>query len=282
MNTYINIELLLEGATYILMYFILIFLAKWVKGFFSKFSLDEELTIKDNYAVAVSVTGYFVGITFVYIGALDGPSYDFSYDVLMVSSYSLAGIVLLNLTRLVNDKLILYKFSPTKEILHDQNPGTGAVEAGLYIASGLVIAGAIHGEGGSPLTAFVFFLIGQICLIIFAFLYTWLTPFDVHDEIEQDNVAAGLGFSGGMIAIGIIIMKAVSGDFEGWIPDLTRLGIDIAIVFVYLAGVKLIFDRFILRHSNMVTEIVSDRNIGVGLLEMFMSICFSAVLAYLV
>ena len=282
MSTYFHTELLLEGATYILLYFIIIFLAKWVKGFFSQFNLDEELTLKDNYAVAVSVTGYFVGITFVYIGALDGPSYDFTQDVLLVSSYSVAGIVLLNLTRLVNDKLILFKFSPTKEILHDQNPGTGAVEAGLYIASGLIIAGAIHGEGGSPLTALVFFLIGQICLIIFSFLYTWLTPFDVHDEIEKDNIAAGLGFSGGMIAIGIIIMKAVSGDFVGWVPDLTRLGIDIAIVFVYLAGVKLIFDRFILRHSNMITEIVNDRNIGVGLLEMFISICFSAVLAYLV
>jgi len=271
----------ISGGTYILIYVILFFLAKWVKGFFSNFNLDEELTIKDNYAVSVSASGYFLGITIIYIGVLDGPSYDFTQDVIEVAGYSLAGIVLLNLTRLINDKLILYKFSPNKEIIVDQNPGTGVVEAALYIASGLIIAGAIHGEGGGPLTAFIFFVLGQVSLIIFSLIYARLTPYDVHEEIEKDNVAAGLGFAGGLIAIGIIVMKAVSGDFTGWGYDLAKLGIDVAIVLVYLAGVRLIFDRFVLRNSNLVTEIVADKNIGAGLMEMFVSICFSVVLAYL-
>jgi len=271
----------LSGATYILLYVIFFFLAKWIKGFFSQFNLDEELTLKDNNAVSVSASGYFIGITIVFIGALDGPSFDFVQDIIEVVAYTLAGIVLLNLTRIINDKLILYKFSPNKEIIHDQNPGTGAVEAGMFIASGLIIAGAIHGEGGGPLTAFIFFLLGQISLIIFALLYARLTPYDVHDEIEKDNIAAGLGFAGGMIAIGIIVMKAISGDFTSWSYDLAKLGIDVALVFVYLIGIKLIFDRFVLRNSNLVTEIVTDRNLGAGLLEMFVSICFSAVLAYM-
>ena len=272
---------ILVGLSYIMIYIIIFFLAKWIKHWFSSFHLDEELTLKDNYAVAVSASGYFIGITIVYIGALDGPAHGFVNDVLEVVGYSLGGILALNLARLINDRFILYSFSPTKEILHDQNPGTGAVEAGAYIASALIIAGAIHGEGGGPLTATVFFLLGQLCLVLFSLLYIRLTPYDVHDEIEKDNIAAGLALSGGLISIGIIVMKAVSGDFVGWVEDLTTLGLDVAVVFVYLIGVRLVFDRFFLRKSDLVTEIVKDRNIGAGLLEMFISICFSIVLAYI-
>jgi len=270
---------LINGG-YILLYVLIFFFAKWLKGLFSSYRLDEQLTAYDNNAVSVSVAGYFIGITAIFIGALSGPTIGLWEDYASVTGYALAGILLLNLTRLLNDRLILYKFSVDKEIIRDQNAGTGVIEAAIYIATGLIIGGAVHGEGGGPLTALVFFLIGQLCLILFGLIYERMSPYSVHDEVEKDNVAAGLGFAGGLIAIGIIVMNAVSGAFNGWGTDLTALGLDILVVFVYLIVVRLIFDKFVLRNSNLNTEIVEDQNLGAGLLEMVVAICFSVVLLF--
>ena len=290
---------LLVNVGYLFAYILLFFLSKWLKGLFSSYNLDEQLTEYDNNAVSVSAAGYFIAVTIIFLGAIaDTPqavislegaerivrdidlSKDTLADFMIVIGYAVGGIFLLMLSRIINQRAILYKFSVDKEIIKDQNPGTGAVEAGAYIASALIIAGSIHGEGGGPLTAIVFYAIGQICLILFAILYAKLTPYSVHDEIERDNVAAGLGFAGGLISIGIILMRAVSGDFNGWGEDLIAVGMDILIVFVYLIGVRFIFDRFVLRNSDLNTEIAEDQNLGAGLLEMVVAISFSTVLYF--
>ncbi|MEL6849093.1 MAG: DUF350 domain-containing protein, partial [Bacteroidota bacterium] len=274
-------------------------ISKWIKGMFSSYNLDAQLTEYDNNAVSVSVAGYFIGVTAIFIGAFSETSpvaqllddgtrevvdialdRDTLIEFLEVAGYSLAGVFLLLLARLINQKMILTKFSVDKEIIGDQNPGTGVVEGATYVASGLIIGGAVHGEGGGPITALVFYLLGQLCLVLFAQLYAKLTPYDLHDEIEKDNTAAGLGFAGGLISIGVIVMRAVSGNFSSWAEDLATLGFDILIIFVYLIAIRFIFDRFVVRNSNLNTEIAEDHNLGAGLLEMVVSISFSAVLYF--
>lgn len=274
---------ILINAGYILLYLAVFFFSKWLKGAFSSYNLDEQLTHFDNNAVSVSVAGYFLGVTIIFVGALggDGSQSSVGMEFAVVTGYTLGGILLLHLSRILNQKLILPKFSVDKEIVKDQNPGTGVVEGAIYVASALIIAGSIHGEGGGPVSALVFYVIGQICLVLFALLYARLTPYSVHDEIEKDNIAAGLGFSGGLISIGIIIMRAVSGEFIGWKEDLIAVGKDVAIIFVYLIIVRFVFDKFVLRNSDLNTEIANDQNLGAGLLEMIVAICFSVVLFFL-
>ncbi|MEM7657475.1 MAG: DUF350 domain-containing protein [Bacteroidota bacterium] len=283
-------KLLLVNLGFLAMYVILFFFSKWLKGLLSSYKLDEQLTEYDNNAVSVSVAGYFIAVTIIFLGAImptgDGisagemPTSDIWEQYLTVAAYSIGGILLLHLSRWLNARFILYKFSVDKEIVKDQNPGTGVVEAGTYIASAMIIAGSIYGEGGGPLTALVFYSLGQIALMVFALLYAKLSPYDVHDEIEKDNVAAGLGFSGALISIGIILMRAVAGEFGGWVADLTTFGIDVLVVFIYLIVVRFVFDKLILRNSDLNTEIAQDQNLGAGLLEMMVAICFSSVLFF--
>lgn len=290
-----NIRLLTDivaPIAFLLLYVVLFFMAKWIKGLFSSYKLDEQLTDYDNDAVSVSASGYFLATAAIFVGAyfepgklnlhVDRLGNDWGLlglDLIEVAVYTLGGILMLNFARLVNARLVLYKFSVDKEIVNDQNPGTGVVEGAMYLATGLIVAGAVHGEG-SWLTAVVFFLIGELCLVVFGLLYVWLSPFDVHAEIERDNVAAGLGFAGGLVSIGIIVMKGIAGDFVDWQTDLLVLGKDILLIFVLLAVVRLIFDRLFLRNSNLQTEIVQDQNWGAGLLEMVVSIGFAVILFF--
>lgn len=281
-----SLQAALLNAGYVLLYLLLFFLAKWVKDRFSAYDLDEQLTEYDNVAVSVSVAGYFLAVTAIFVGAVmpgeSGAGRGFTWweEYLLVAGYTLGGIALLQLSRWLNDKLILRHFHVHKEIVKDQNPGTGVVEGASYLASGLIIGGSIYGEGGGPLSALVFYALGQVALILFGLLYARLSPYDLHAEIERDNTAAGLGFAGALVAIGIIIMRAVSGSFGGWVADLQTLGLDILIVFVYLIGVRFVFDKLVLRRSDLQTEIAQDQNLGAGLLEMVVSISFAVVLFF--
>lgn len=270
----------LHGVALILLYMLILLLAKVAVDFFTPYNVDEELTKKDNVALATSIAGYLSATTIIFIGCLLGPSQGIMTDLMTVGGYSILGILLLNLSRVINDKFILHRFSNVKEIIEDRNVGTGAVLFGSYIASGLIVAGAIHGEGGGILSLIVFFLLGQIALILFSKVYNWITPFDIHDEIERDNVAAGVAFGGTLIAVGIILMKGASGNFISWTHNLSIFGMDLLLVFILLPLVRYFFDKVIMPKASLDHEIQYDRNLGAGLLEMIGAISFSIVLLF--
>jgi len=267
-------------AAFLVLFALLFLVGKWLNDVVSSHTVDRQLTQEDNPALAVSTAGYYLGIVIVYIGAVVGPSTTLLQDIMLVGGYAFGGILLLLLSRVINDRLILRTFSAQRELIEDQNPGTGAVLFGSYVASALIVAGRIQGEGGGPHTALVFYLLGQGALIAFTWIYDWMAPYSLLKEIEKDNVAAGIGFGGALVAIGIILMRAVSGDFIGWIEDLQVLALDVLVVFIYLIGVRFFFDKVVIPRSDLNVEITQDRNVGAGLLEGALSIGFAAVLFF--
>lgn len=263
------------------LFVVLFTLAKWALEIITPYKISAELTEKDNAALAISYCGYFIGITIIFIGALLGPSEGMFQDLLNVGLYTLMGIVLLNLSHIINDKLILHTFVNEKELIEDQNAGTGIVQFGSYVASGLIIAGSIHGEGGGVDTAIVFFLLGQVALIIFSKIYNLITPFNIHDELEQDNVAVGAAFGGTLVALGIILMNAAQGDFESWTYNLSLFVIKALIAFILLPLFRWLLDKIFINHADLNHEISVDKNLGAGILEMANAIGFASILFFL-
>lgn len=273
-------QVVLKPTLFVLLFVVVFVIGRWVEHLVTSYDVDAAITDADNPALAISLSGYYLGIAIIFIGASLGPSYGLEMDLLLMGGYSLGGVVLLLLSRVINDRLILRDFSTEKEIIEDHNMGTGIVLFASYVASALVVAGAIHGQGGGPLTALAFYALGQVALIAFTWLYDLVLPYSLHDEIEQDNFAAGIGFGGALVAIGIIVMRAVSGNFVSWAADLQYLGLNVLIVFVYLLGVRLFFDRLVLAGADLNKEITQDRNVGAGLLEFTVSVGFAAVLFF--
>ena len=112
--------------------------------------MKEELVKRDTFAFSLSIVGYYLGLVFIIGGALIGESKGLVFDLIELFSFGLFGIILLNLSAIINDKVILRKFSVKKELIEDQNAGTGVVEMASAIASGLVIQGAIIGDANHP------------------------------------------------------------------------------------------------------------------------------------
>jgi hypothetical protein len=75
-------------------------------------------------------------------------------------------------------------------------------------------------------------------------------------------------------------MRAVSGDFAGWAVNLQSLGLNILIVFIYLVGLRVFFDKIVIPEDDLNFEIVRDQNVGAGLLEFTVSVGFAAVLFF--
>jgi uncharacterized membrane protein YjfL (UPF0719 family) len=267
---------------FVLLYGFLLLLAKWMSDLLTPYSLTAELVKRDNVALGISVGGYFLATAIIFVGATTGPSKGFLMDLVAVGGYSVLGIVFLNTARVTLDKLILTRFATLKEIVEDRNCGVGAVRAGVYIATGLIAAGAVSGQGGGVLTAIVFFVLGQLCLVVFARLYDLITPYNLQHELESDNVAAGVAFGGTLVAIGIITADAVAGDFVAWGPSLLWFAQVVVIGMVVLPIVRFLMDRLVITGEALNQEIVEDRNIAAGLLEMTVAIAFAMVIAALI
>jgi uncharacterized membrane protein YjfL (UPF0719 family) len=139
------------------------------------------------------------------------------------------------------------------------------------VASGLVIFGAVSGEGGSIWTAIAFWAIGQLMLMIAVYLYNFILPFDIHDEIEKDNVAAGISLSGVLIAMGIIIGLAAEGDFYTWRTDLPEFTAFALLGLVLLPVVRFLTDRILLPTVKLTDEIAGQDtpNVGAAYIEAF-------------
>jgi uncharacterized membrane protein YjfL (UPF0719 family) len=275
------------GLLYVILGIAVLILSKLVIGLLSPYKIDNELVHSDNFALGLTLSGYYAGVVIIFLGAAVGEgSGEISgfgvavLEAIVDFAYAVFGIIALNLCRKVVDKAVLYKFSTVKEIIEDRNARTGAVEAGTMIATALIIAGAIHGQGG-VLSAAVFFVAGMLLLVLFSRFHALLTPYDDHEEIEKDNVAAGayLGFS--LIALGIIILKATAGDFISWSHNLAYFSGYAVIGFLGLAVLQKTIHKVFLPGADIAAEISRDRNLNVAWISGTLSIGFAAIIFFM-
>lgn len=285
MQRYSEISWFYEGLIYLCLGILVLLVSRVVIEKLTPYKVANELVKLDNPALGVTLTGYYAGVIIIFLGAVIGEAdyqnlTGFFGEVLSDLLYALFGILLLNGCRLVVDKLILYKFSMEKEIISDRNIGTGAVESGSMIATALMIGGAIHGEG-SFLSAVVFFVLGQLLLILFGMFHQYVTPYDIHDEIEKDNVAAGayMGFS--MVALGVIVLKATSGDFVGWIYNLSYFAMYSLVGLLLLSLLQKLTMYLFLSGACLEEEIANDQNMNIAWIGGVLSVGIASMFFFL-
>ncbi len=252
-------------------FYILFFLGKLANDLLHReYDLTKELVEKDNPALALGIAGYYLGLVLAIGGALAGPDNGIAEDLIDLFIYGFLAIILINFSWFFCDKLILYKFKVSDELIRDRNQGVGAVVCGVNIASGLIVFGAVTGEGGNIWTAAAFWALGQILLLLAVLLYNLITPYNIHKELEEkDNVAVGVGVSGALISMGIIIGLSASIDFNSWYDDIFDFVSVAAMGLVMLPIVRFLTDKILLPTVKLTDEIVSQEipNVGAAYIE---------------
>lgn len=266
-----NFEIL-NTLTYLGAAFILFLIGKFTfKITHPKLDVNHVLLEDDNVAFAASMTGYYAAIICVLGGAIIGPQSDIVTELIDIFSYGLLAIVLLQISAVINERVLFPKFNIKKEILTDRNLGTGIIEGANYLATGIILYGAIIGEGGGYHTAIAFWAISQVLFWLASKLYQLITPYNIHEEIEKDNVAVGVGFAGALIAIALLIKTGVQGDFVSWQDSLITVAVDTSAGFLLLPLARFLTDKILLPTRSLTDEIVNQEhpNVGAALIEAF-------------
>ena len=278
----------------------LLLLARVLYGALARYDVNHELTEADNPAVGPAIFGFLGGVSIVLAGLLgtDGAALDdpigIAWDLGELLGWGLAAVFLLKLSGWLNDKFLLRGFENKKELIDDRNLGVGATLCGSYIASGLVLAGALTGIvdpevlpdeatrldrlSHEAMSALAFFALGQIALIVFGLIYRVMQPTDVLRAIEEDyvdgdgrshggNAAAGISLGGNLTALGLVLFGAARADFVDWVDNLVDFGIAAAIGMLLLVVWRVFVDRVMLGKADLAKEIYEDRNPNAALLE---------------
>ncbi|MCK5163338.1 MAG: DUF350 domain-containing protein [Desulfobacula sp.] len=265
-----------QGLTYVIVGIFFIWLAKRVDDWRTK-EFNDDVHIDDgNVAVGLRRAGLYLGIAIALSGAMDGSSKGFFLDVIQLVIDGLIITGFMFSSRFINDYIMLGNLNNDEECIKvfqqpDKNEvvgntAVGMVEAGMYIATGFILNGSLSGAGGTffqgIVSAVLFFIVGQITLLLFGLLYELITPFNVRNEIKKNNLAAGIGLGGILMALGIILMSSISGPFTGWTNDLASFGIYALFGIVMLLISRLVIDRLLLPTTNIATEVKEDRNVA--------------------
>ncbi|MBG7607965.1 MAG: DUF350 domain-containing protein [Verrucomicrobia bacterium] len=262
---------LAPSALYFVLALLLVFLARMIKSAIGSIDLNEELVHKDNKAVAVEMAGFTFAVMIVIASTFKSSPIATETvvwkDLGLSAAWSLIAIALVLVSAFINDRFLLSKFNNRKELVEDRNVGTGAVIAGTYLGTALIASASLQGTTGGSFglelfDTLVFFIVGQAAFILLGLLYQKSAGYDIHEEIEKDNEAAGVALGMTLLAMGWLL----SGKIAVSDSLIALVAWAVISMFVLLFS-RFLIDRFLLPGSSLDHEIKNDRNWGAALIE---------------
>jgi uncharacterized membrane protein YjfL (UPF0719 family) len=266
---------------------IVLILAKFALAALSPYSTDRETTARDNPAFGLAIAGYYAAVVFIYVAAAGAAPLPMDAGTRAVMAamaadvaWAVAGILALNLSRWTLDRLLVSGIRNDREIADRQNLAAGVLESGGYIASGMILGGAIRQPGGTIWTTLALFVLGQCALVLMGHLYQRWTGY-IASEIRAGNFAAGIAFAMTLVALALLMLKALSGEFVSWPVNLSFFAFDAVAGLLLLMLLRWVSDAALLPNARIAEEIVRDRNVNVGLIEGVLAVGIAALILFL-
>jgi uncharacterized membrane protein YjfL (UPF0719 family) len=193
--------------------------------------------------------------------------------VAWAAAFAVAGAILIQLVGELGIRLLL-----RKTLAHELETGNVAagVSAGAnYVAVGILAAPAIAGSDLQGLgLSCAFFGLAVVTQAIYVALFRILTVYDDSDQVQGENLAAGLSYAGVTVAVALVLARALTGgDFVGWGPALTGYcGVALSVLALYPVRQLLVQGVLLgraptLRGGALDHAIGVERNAGLAALE---------------
>lgn len=221
----------------IILVLVFLFISKKIADVLTQFDDDAQISRYANLAVALRRFGIFIGICIAFRAVIFSMT---SYtDIGLFCIYGLVITVIFFIAHFINDYIIIHGVS-NNDLIKAGNIPTGIIEAGAFIATGILVNGAFSGDAGGIITAIVFFFLGQAMMILAIFIHEKIYSFDVVQCVKENNMSAGVTVAGLLVAYSIILQSSIAGDFAGWAKSLTAFFISAAVGMICL----IVFERF--------------------------------------
>ncbi len=271
--------MLFQIAVYPLLGLLVVRLVKMADDKLSSYDEDKAVLLESNLAVGLRKAGICLGLFLALAGVLSGRSTQILVDLLNFFKATIMIVIFLFITFELNKRIILRKVN-NDEAIYKGNVAVGAVEFSTYVGTGIIMNGAFSGEGGGLFVAGVFFILGQIALVIAFYLDAVISRRNIQEEIElKGNVAEGLDIAGILIAVSIILRASIIGPFTGWISGLAEFGIYLALGLLALFIFKTVAEKIFMPKVSYADEMDVQRNEAVALFTACIQISVAVVIA---
>lgn len=243
----------------------------WLGGKIEGYDPVNEMMFRDNPALGIRYALFVIAVVFALLGIFDRSEGD--SGAWLFTQHALLAVLLIYLSRYLNDWLILYHFSNNREVVQEKNTAVAIVEGATYLASAYVIAGAFYDWENGLLVALVWYLIGQLLLILLAALYR-LAGHAVDSALDEKNLAVGISLGSFLLSGGMVCGAVISGPSQGWRHDILTVAVYLSTWLLLMLSAHFVSDRFVFRSSRLGDEVTEQRNIAAGL---FKAVIFLAV-----
>ena len=228
--------------------------------------LSAAIANDDNTAVAIEQSAFVVATVIGLLGAIvvaSETTLDQAIDFAATAAYVVLALLVCERVTL---RWVLHGMDAEKEVADRGNVAVAVARSGGLIATAFVVRAALHNDG-ELWERVAWIALGQAALLAMTLAYQKLTPYDDVAELQKRNIAAALPLFGIQVAVGLVIDAALKGDSDGWLGDLTTVGVDLLIAAVLLPVLRWMGDLLLLRGSTYAEEIARDRNAGAGVIE---------------
>ncbi len=240
---------------------------------------DDALIAGGNLAVALRRAGLALGGTLAMAGVLTGPSRGLAADVLAVAVFGTAAYALLFAGRAACH-LFLLRGLDDDDACQQGNVSVGMVEGGLFLASGLVLQGAVAGDsptlwGGLGALA-LFFALGEVVLMGAVLMSRRLLPEMGAAELARDNRAAACETLGALVANALVLRSALGGDSQALGAEVATFLATGALGLVALLAFQWTLRRLFLPGVAL-GDALRDGNLAVVILLQSLTVAFALI-----
>ena len=236
----------------------------WVTGKVEGYDPINEMLTRDNAALGIRFALYTVAVVLALLGIFDRAQGD--SGVAEFSLHALLAALLIHLSRYLNDWLILYDFDNNREVVEEKNSAVAIAEGATYLASAFVIGGAFDDWESGLWLAIVWFLIGQLLLILLGLLYRVVAR-GTAKALDGGNIAVGVSLGGFLLSGGIVCGAVISGPSQGWRHDLSIVTVYILAWLALVLAAHVLTDSLVFRSSRLRDEVMEQRNIAAALFK---------------
>ncbi|HOI72784.1 MAG TPA: DUF350 domain-containing protein [Syntrophales bacterium] len=255
-----------------------LYLSKRIADVLTKFDDDLAVEKEANTAVALRRFGLYVGICTALAGVFQGGLR--RADLVVFLTDGAITTVLFFAAHLLNDR-ILVPGVRNNDLIKAGNVPTGIVEAGSFIATGILLNGAFAGEVGGILSAMAFFGLGQLFLYLAVFMHQRIYRFRTAACLREGNLSAGITVAGLLVAYSIILRSSIAGDFTGWAESLGWFLISAASGMLFLLIFQKVSDWIFLPKTKLEDQIQAG-NTAAALLVQGLVIALAVVISRMI
>jgi len=272
-------NIVVQMTVYPLLGILVVWFVKLADDWRAPFDEDKAMLLESNLAVGLRKSGTCLGLFLALAGVLGGKSPSILTDLLNFFKAAIMIVIFLFITFEINKWIILRKVN-NDEAVAKGNAAVGAVEFSIFTGTGIIMNGAFTGEGGGLWAAGVFFIFGQIALVIAFYLDVAISRRNIQEEIElKGNIAEGVDIAGVLIAISIILRASIIGPFTGWIPGLEGFGMYLILGLLTLFIFKYIARKIFMPRVSYADEMDKQRNEAVAILAACIQISVAVFIA---